>query len=131
MSFPMNTGGASRLPSELFGDYELVINEVLDGDPELKRRVAEADAADRRGLAVLKYHLGRHKIPLPVHVQAILRSCEADQEFYEATVKTDMKNITVHQGLYRVRVNLGDEVFDRSFKTHQEAREWRDRVKLL
>jgi len=60
-----------------------------------------------------------------------MKSCEADQEYWESHAKDDMKNIDKHRGRYRVRVTVEFNRFERSFGTYEEAREWRDRMKLL
>jgi aminoglycoside phosphotransferase len=49
---------------ELFGDYELLIDECLDGCPHLKQKVAVADKRNRGGLAILLNALHNRRVKL-------------------------------------------------------------------
>jgi hypothetical protein len=119
----------------LFGDYELIIDECLNGDPEVKLKVAAADApldasldTQRRGLATLKYHLARHKAK-PTGLAALaLRSCEMDQEYYEqfSSEAEGMRGIDVKRGKYRVRSTVDGCRLSQSFSSLIDAKKWRD-----
>lgn len=112
----------------LFGDYEEIIDRCLKGDPEIKRKVAEADAHGRRGLTVLKYQLEKHKVQLPPDIAGIMETCEKDQEHYDQNVRHDFQNIEVRGATYRVSVTFEGNRHRQSFDTVEQAREWRDRM---
>lgn len=117
---------------KLFGDYDLIIDTCLDGDPAVKKAVLKADNDGRRGLASLKYHLRKAKAHIPQDMATILRTCEADQEYHDdparqATfAKPDMKNIEKRGGRYRVTVMVDGKRHRETFETLQEARKYRD-----
>lgn len=116
----------------LLGDYELLIDHLLDGDRSIKAKVAEADENDRGGLASLKYHLGRAKVTIPEHLRQIMRSCELDQENYEEHARDDFKKIEKRgSGKFRVTVQVEHNRFRKTFERIQDARNWRDRMELL
>ena len=115
---------------KLFGDYELIIDTALSGDEKLKRRIAEADAIDRGGLAVLKNALRNRQVVLPPMLAEVMRSCEADQAYY-AELQQDFANIDRHGSSYRVRMTVDGERMTKSFKHLREAQVWRDRMQLL
>jgi hypothetical protein len=114
----------------LFGDYELIVDTALNGDEKLKRRIAEADAIDRGGLAVLKNALRNRQVVLPPMLAEVMRSCEADQAYY-AELQQDFANIDKHGSSYRVRMTVGGVRMTKSFKHLREAQVWRDRMQLL
>lgn len=116
--------------SALYGDYELLIDACLEGDPEVKERVREADLSDRRGLATLKYHLSRRKAQIPRHLATVMSSCEADQDLYDAK-RSDMRKIDQHRGKLRVRMTVDGKRQTALFDTLEEAREFRDRNELV
>lgn len=117
----------------LFGDHELIIDSCLAGDPAVKAAVRRADNDGRRGLASLRYHLGTAKAPVPPHLATILRACEADQEYHDnparraVAARADMKNIEERGGRYRVTVMTSGKRHRETFKSLQDAREYRDR----
>lgn len=123
------TQATPALP-ELFGDYALLIDEALDGDPRLKERVAAADAVGRGGLVTLKNALKNRGITLRGKLLDTLHSCELDQAAWEKS-QTDLQNIEARGGSYRAKVQIDDNVFRRSFKTLKEAQVWRDRMAIL
>lgn len=116
--------------AKIFGDYELIVDVALNGDAKLKRRIAEADAIDRGGLAVLKNALRNRQVVLPPKLVEVMRSCEADQSYY-AELQLDFANIDKHGNSYRVRVTISGERMTKSFKSQREAQVWRDRMVIL
>ena len=70
----------------LFGDYELLIDEVFKDHPEIediKLRVAEADAASDaqwsfKGFASLRHYVSKNKAPIPSKVDHVWRVCEGE-----------------------------------------------------
>lgn len=118
--------------SDLYGDYELIIDSCLNGDPEIKRRVAEADAKDRSGLASLKYHLGRAKVVMPTELKSVMRSCESDQDYFEDVARDDFDKIDqLPSGKFRVRLKAEHNRYSKTFEHVEDARTWRDRMVLL
>ena len=115
---------------KLFGDYELIIDTALNGNEKLKRRIAEADAIDRGGLAVLKNALRNRQVILPPMLADVMRSCEADQAYY-AELQEDFTNIDKHGSSYRLRMTVGGVRMTKSFKHLREAQVWRDRMQIL
>jgi hypothetical protein len=115
---------------KLFGDYELIVDTALNGDEKLKRRIAEADAIDRGGLAVLKNALRNRQVVLPPMLAEVMQSCEADQAYY-AELQQDFASIDKHGSSYRVRITVDGVRMTRSFKHLREAQVWRDRMQLL
>ena len=115
----------------LFGDYEQIIDRCLGGDLEIKRRVAEADAQGRRGLAVLKYQLGKHAAQLPPDIARIMETCEKDQEYYDQIVRHDFRNIETRGSKYRLSVTFEWNRYRRTFETVGEARRCRDQLHVL
>jgi len=119
---------------KLFGDYELVINTCLGGDPAVKAAVLKADNDGRRGLASLKYHLRKAKAHIPQDIATILRTCEADQEYHDdpirqaAASKPDMRNIEKRSGGFRVSIMVDGERHRETFGSLEEARSYRDRM---
>ena len=116
---------------QLFGDYELIINECLSGSPKIKEAVAQADANNRRGLAALKYHLGRSGRAIPTHLTKVLQSCELDQAQYDESVAQDFKSIECRPGTYRVKLTFQGNTFRKVFDNHHDARACRDKISLL
>ena len=127
--------------NKLHGDYELIIEQCLGGDPKcssnihkIKRKVAEADTLNRGGLASLKYHLNKAGVTPTGHAAHVLRVCELDQETYADLTSTDhgMKGIdTLPSGKYRVRVNVEHNRFTKTFDDLISAKNWRDRMSSL
>lgn len=118
------------LETKLFGDYELIVDTALSGDARLKRRIAEADAIDRGGLAVLKNALRNRNVILSPKLSDVMRSCEADQAYY-AELQQDFVNIDKHGNSYRVRMTVGGVRMTKRFKSLREAQVWRDRMAIL
>ena len=115
---------AIRIAHNLHGDFELIIDQCLGGDPELKQRVMKADIDGRRGLAVLKHHRSKKKLEATGDAASALRSLEKDQEFYESRT-SDLRNIEpLPSGSYRVRIK-GKK---KTFTTLLEASSYRDLV---
>jgi hypothetical protein len=118
------------LAAELFGDYELIVDTALAGDQKLKQRIAEADARNRGGLAVLKNALRNRQVTLPPSLTDILRICEADQQYYDE-LQNDLDYIDVHGSSYRVRLAVGGERITKRFDNLRAAQVWRDRLLIL
>ncbi len=116
--------------AKLFGDYELIVDKALDGDANLKRRIADADTYDRGGLAVLKNALRNRRITLPTMLADVMRTCEDDQRYYEE-LKEDLKNIDKHGSAYRVRLMLEGVRLTKKFTSLRAAQVWRDRIAIL
>src|SRR6056300_823992 len=68
----------------LYGDYELIIDGCLGGDPELKRKVARADRNGRGGLPILLNVIANRKVTLSPWHQEVIARCKTDQEYHEA-----------------------------------------------
>ena len=131
MTFALRQHRDARQPvAQCFGDYALIVDAVLGGDPNLKRRIAMADADHRGGLAVLKNALRNRSVSLTGRLYDILRTCELDQLYHEQQ-KLDHKQIEVRGGSYRVTVTVEHNVFRRSFSSLSEAQSYRDRMVLL
>lgn len=121
----------SATKAHLFGDYELIIDTCLGGDPVVKEAVAAADQDNRGGLASLKYHLRKAGITrLPTSMSDIMRTCEADQEFFKDPDRTagQMKNIEKHRGKFRVSVMVDGKRLRTTFESLEEALRYRDQV---
>ena len=116
--------------ADLFGDYELIVDLALGADLKLKRRIAEADALDRGGLAVLKNALRNRQVTLPPRLADILQTCEADQHYHEE-LKTDLGNIDKHGTSHRVRLMLDGIRLTKSFESLRAGQVWRDRMSIL
>ena len=114
----------------LFGDYEIIIDEYFNGDPKLKDRVALADKRDRGGSNIIMNALNNGKITLSPFHEDLIQRFKLDQEFYWSK-QNDLKNITVVNRRYRVRVTVEHNRFDRRFNDLAEAQRWRDRMLIL
>lgn len=116
---------------KLFGDYELLIDQVLNGDKKLKARVAQADLFNRGGLAVLRNALKNRGVTLTGKLSDILATCIADQEFFEAKQK-DFDRI--HQrpnGRWQVQITVDEVRYCKTFDYLADAQRYRDRLILL
>ena len=68
-------------PSALFGDLELAVDLLLNGDPEIKRQIALADQKDRGGYQTLINALGRMGVkPTTSRQERLLQSLAGDQD---------------------------------------------------
>ncbi|MDC1202310.1 hypothetical protein N8082_07570 [Planktomarina temperata] len=114
----------------VFGDYEEIIDEYFSGDQKLKNKVALADERDRGGLQIILNALSNGKITLSPFHEDLIERCKKDQEFY-LSKQSDLKNITVTNGHYRVRVTVEHNRFDKRFNDLIEAQHWRDRMLIL
>ncbi len=115
----------------LHGDLELLIDEAFEGDADLKRRVAIADATDRGGLAVLKNAIKNRRVQLDPGLQYVLESLEKDQAYFEGK-QTDLKNIYPRpKGRFQVQITLEHNLYTKTFPTLAEAQKYRDRMLLL
>ena len=121
---------------ELYGDYELLINQCLKGNVAIKEAVAKADnkkstecdelRSKRGGLKLLIKELSG--VTLTHYQNRILYQCMEDQNYF-LSVKEDMKHITITPlGKYRVRVQLEHNRLEKTFSTLKEAQGYRDKV---
>ncbi len=118
-------------PPKLFGDYELLIDLALDGDKEIKTRVARADQLNRGGLKVLQNAIKNRKITLRGALADTLASCIADQEFWE-TKQNDRNRIYERpNGKFQVQITVEHNCFIKTFDELADAQEYRDRMLLL
>lgn len=115
---------ANRNPA-LFGDYGLLIDQLLGGSPKIKQRVADADRDGRHGLAVLEYHLKKADAQMSIDLERILMTCRNDQDLYESQ-KTDVAKIEQRGSSFRVRTSIKGKRVDTSFSTLREAQDHRD-----
>lgn len=116
---------------KLFGDYELIIDEVLNGDKKLKARVAQADLFNRGGLAVVQNALKNRGVTLTGKLVDILNSCIADQEFFEAKQKDFDRIHKRPNGKWQVQITLDDVRYSKTFDDLADAQRFRDRMILL
>lgn len=119
------------MTGELFGDYELLIDECLDGCSHLKHKVAVADQRNRGGLAVLLNALHNRNARLsPFHTR-LVEQLKADQDYWMAR-QSDLKNINLRgNGKYQVKVTVEHNRYSATFDTLDEAQWWRDSMKML
>jgi hypothetical protein len=127
---PFKYRGPRTSEPKLFGDYELIVDLALNGDSKLKRRIAEADANDRAGLAVLKNALRNRRVTLPAMLADVIRTCEEDQRYYEE-LKEDLRNIDKHGPNYRVRLMLAGVRMTKTFTSLRAGQVWRDRMTIF
>jgi hypothetical protein len=116
---------------ELFGDYELLIDQVLNGDKKLKARVAKADRINRGGLVVLQNALKNRSVTLTGKLADILASCVADQEFWEAKQKDFDRIHKRPNGRWQAQVMVVDVRYSKTFDDLADAQRYRDRMILL
>jgi hypothetical protein len=115
----------------LYGDYDLLIDQCLGGDRQLKKLIAQKDRHNRQGLQVLLNALKNRKVVLNDFQQRILHQCQEEQAFYDAQ-QQDLRNIRERQGgKYQVRVVVEGNTFTKTFDSLVAAQEWRDRMDLL
>lgn len=115
----------------LFGDYNLIINEALNGDRKLKAKVAQADRFNRGGLAVLQNALKNRGVTLTGKLADILASCVADQEFWEAKQKDFDRIHKRPNGKVQVQITVDDARYSKTFDDLKDAQRYRDRMILL
>jgi hypothetical protein len=115
----------------LYGDYDLLIDQCLGGDRQLKKLIAQKDRHNRQGLQVLLNALKNRKVVLNDFQQRILHQCQEEQAFYDAQ-RQDLRNIRqLASGRYQARVNIEGNSYKQTFDTLAGAQEWRDRMDLL
>ena len=116
---------------ELFGDYELLIDECLGGCPHLKQKVAVADKRNRGGLAILLNALHNRKAKLSPFHERLVNQLKADQEYWMRK-QDDLKNISLRDnGNYQVKVTIEHNRYSATFDTLEEAHWWRDSMLTL
>lgn len=111
----------------LHGDLALIIDEAFEGDADLKRRVAIADASVRGGLAVLKNAIKNRRVQLDPGLQYVLDILEKDQAYF-VEMQSDRSHIEQRGESFRVKIQIEDNVFRCSFRSLREAQVWRDRM---
>ena len=115
----------------LFGDLELAIDLMLNGDPEIKRQVAVADQENRGGYQALLNAMRRKNVKATNSRQErLLQSLAGDHEYYHHK-QTDLKSITHRDGVYRVRVRVEHNRYSKTFSSLFDAQKWRDRMMIL
>lgn len=119
------------MTGKLFGDYELLIDECLDGCSHLKHKVAVADQRNRGGLAVLLNALHNKRPHLsPFHTR-LVEQLKADQDYWIAK-RSDCKNIYLRDnGNYQVKLVVEHNRYSATFETLEEAQWWRDQMLTL
>lgn len=116
---------------ELFGDYELLIDECLDGCVHLKQKVALADKRNRGGLAILLNSLHNRKVKLTPFQTRLVQQLKADQEYWMSK-QSDLRNISLRDnGNYQVKVTVEHNRYSATFETLEEALWWRDKMLTL
>jgi hypothetical protein len=115
----------------LFGDYNLIINEALNGDRKLKARVAQADRINRGGIAVLRTALKNRGVTLTGKLADILQSCIADQELFDAKQKDFDRIHKRPNGKWQVQITVDDVRYAKTFADLKDAQSYRDRMILL
>lgn len=115
----------------LYGDYERLIDLALNGDPNLKQKVAIADAVNRGGLEVLSNAIKNRKVSMTGEALHLYETCKADQTYYEAR-NSDLRHITIRgNGRYQVKVVVEHNRYSKTFFTLTEAQRWRDGMLTL
>lgn len=116
---------------ELFGDYELLIDECLAGDKLLKAKVAEADKRNRGGLAVLLNALSNRQVKLSFFQQRLVNQLKEEHQYWLAK-QQDLKHISIRQnGRFQVKVTVEFNRYSATFDTLEEAQWWRDKMLTL
>lgn len=119
------------MTGELFGDYELLIDECLDGCVHLKQKVALADKRNRGGLAVLLNSLHNRKVKLTPFQTRLVQQLKADQEYWMSK-QSDLRNISLRDnGNYQVKVTVEHNRYSATFETLEDAQWWRDKMLTL
>lgn len=126
-----NDFGQAHETLGLFGDYELIINEALNGDRKLKARVAQADRINRGGIAVLRTALKNRNVTLTGKLADILQSCIADQELFDAKQKDFDRIHKRPNGKWQVQITVDDVRYSKTFDDLKDAQRFRDRMILL
>ncbi len=116
---------------KLFGDYELLIDEALNGDTKLKAKVAQADLFNRGGLAVLQNALKNRNVTLTGKLSDILATCIADQEFWETKQKDFDRIHKRKNGRWQVQITVDEVRYCKTFDDLADAQGYRDRMILL
>ena len=116
---------------ELFGDYELLIDECLGGCPHLKQKVAVADKRTRGGLAILLNALHNRNVKLSPFQSRLVQQLKGDQDYWISR-QSDLKNISLRDnGNYQVKVTVEHNRYSATFETLEEAQWWRDQMLTL
>lgn len=116
---------------ELFGDYELLIDECLDGCLHVKQKVAVADKRNRGGLAILLNALHNRRVKLTPFQTRLVQQLKADQEYWMSK-QADLRNISLRDnGNYQVKVTVEHNRYSATFETLEDAQWWRDKLLTL
>ncbi|WP_394177988.1 hypothetical protein [Yoonia maritima] len=115
----------------LFGDLELLVNELLQGDPDIKRAISKADTGTRGGYRSLQYHMTKAGVTnvSPEH-QRILDTLKLDDDFHQSKA-SDLKNIEHRSPSYRVKLVFEGNTFRKSFSDLSSAQQWRDHMLIM
>ena len=118
-------------PSALFGDLELAIDLMLNGDPTVKHQVALADQKDHGGYQTLINAMRRIGVkPTTSKQERLLQSLSGDQDYYNQKLH-DLTSISHRDGVYRVRVRVEHNRYSKTFTSLFAAQKWRDRMMIL
>lgn len=115
----------------LFGDLELLVNELLQGDLDIKKAVAKADTDNRGGYRSLLYHMTKAGVTnvSPEH-QKILDTLKLDDDYHRSKA-SDLKNIEYRCPSYRVKLVFEGNTFRKSFSDLSSAQQWRDQMLIM
>jgi hypothetical protein len=124
-------------PEHLFGDYEYLIDKYLQGDKHIKKAVADADWQER-GFESLRHFLsiGKNKNYKHDSVYIICSQegpnptvtylSELEDDLHENTFDLGLPTgISMHKGSFRVDVARGGTRHRQTFKTKEEALNFR------
>ena len=118
-------------PSALFGDLELAIDLLLNGDPSVKRKVAVADQKDRGGYQALLNAMRRMGVkPTTSRQERLLQSLAGDQDHYNQKLN-DLRNIRQRGNTYTVRAVVEHNRYSKTFTSLFEAQHWRFQMETL
>ncbi|WP_340298075.1 MULTISPECIES: hypothetical protein [unclassified Roseobacter] len=128
---PASTYEHSPLNTELFGDYELLIDECFGGCRDMKQKVAKADKLKRGGISILLNALNNRKIKLTPFQHRLVLQLKEDHDYWMSR-QSDLKNISLRDnGNYQVKVTVEHNRYSSTFETLEEAEYWRDRMLTL
>ena len=118
-------------PSALFGDLELAVDLLLNGDPEIKRQVALADQNDRGGYQELLNVMRRKNVKATTSRQErLLQSLAVDQDYYNQKLN-DLRNIRQRENNFTDRVRVEHNRYSKTFTSLFAAQYWRFQMETL
>ena len=115
----------------LFGDLELAIDLLLNGDLEIKHQVAVADQKDRGGYQALLNAMRRKGVKATTSAQErLLQSLAGDQNYYNHKLN-DLRNIRQRGDTYTARVRVEHNRYSKTFTSLFAAQYWRFQMETL